>query len=39
MIQIRMFLEKAYELSEKWGGIPVILGGDLNSLPQVIIYF
>ncbi|XP_031373650.1 carbon catabolite repressor protein 4 homolog 5 isoform X1 [Punica granatum] len=36
--QIRLFLEKAYELSEKWGGIPVILGGDLNSVPESAVY-
>ncbi|KAK4773381.1 hypothetical protein SAY87_028400 [Trapa incisa] len=36
--QIRLFLEKAYNLSEQWGGIPVILGGDLNSLPQSAAY-
>lgn len=33
---MRMFLEKAYELSQKWGCIPVVVTGDLNSLPQVL---
>ncbi|KAL6584471.1 hypothetical protein OROMI_003760 [Orobanche minor] len=33
--QMRIFLEKAYELSQRWGRIPVVLTGDLNSLPQL----
>ncbi|XP_042040666.1 carbon catabolite repressor protein 4 homolog 5 isoform X1 [Salvia splendens] len=36
--QMRMFLEKAYELSQKWGCIPVVVTGDLNSLPQSALY-
>ncbi|XP_012093001.1 carbon catabolite repressor protein 4 homolog 5 isoform X2 [Jatropha curcas] len=36
--QVRLFLERAHKLSQEWGGIPVILGGDLNSLPQSAIY-
>uniref|UniRef100_A0A2N9GZD6 Endonuclease/exonuclease/phosphatase domain-containing protein n=1 Tax=Fagus sylvatica TaxID=28930 RepID=A0A2N9GZD6_FAGSY len=36
--QVRLFLEKAYELSQEWGNIPVIIGGDLNSKPQSAIY-
>uniref|UniRef100_A0A7C9A1P7 Poly(A)-specific ribonuclease n=1 Tax=Opuntia streptacantha TaxID=393608 RepID=A0A7C9A1P7_OPUST len=36
--QIRLFLEKAHELSEEWGGIPVVLAGDFNSLPQSSLY-
>ncbi|KAL6559654.1 hypothetical protein OROGR_004771 [Orobanche gracilis] len=32
---MRVFLEKTYELSQKWGRIPVVLTGDLNSLPQL----
>ncbi|CAA0818397.1 Carbon catabolite repressor protein 4 homolog 5 [Striga hermonthica] len=36
--QMRIFLEKAYELSQQYGQIPVILTGDLNSLPQSAIY-
>ncbi|KAL8492426.1 hypothetical protein ACS0TY_023855 [Phlomoides rotata] len=36
--QMRMFLEKAYELSQEWGCIPVVLAGDLNSLPQSAMY-
>ncbi|GER38632.1 DNAse I-like superfamily protein [Striga asiatica] len=36
--QMRIFLEKAYELSQEYGRIPVILTGDLNSLPQSAIY-
>ncbi|XWS48304.1 hypothetical protein CRYUN_Cryun13aG0063700 [Craigia yunnanensis] len=33
--QVRLFLEKAYKLSQEWGSIPVILVGDFNSIPQV----
>ncbi|XP_057804978.1 carbon catabolite repressor protein 4 homolog 5 isoform X1 [Salvia miltiorrhiza] len=36
--QMRMFLEKAYELSQKWGCIPVVVTGDFNSLPQSALY-
>ncbi|KAJ6881886.1 carbon catabolite repressor protein 4 [Populus alba x Populus x berolinensis] len=36
--QVRIFLEKAYKLSQEWGNIPIIIGGDLNSLPQSAIY-
>ncbi|MFS7962679.1 putative poly(A)-specific ribonuclease [Helianthus anomalus] len=36
--QIRLFLDKAHTLSQTWGNIPVILGGDLNSMPQSAIY-
>ncbi|KAL0355211.1 UNVERIFIED_CONTAM: Carbon catabolite repressor protein 45 [Sesamum radiatum] len=33
--KMRIFLEKAYELSQEWGRIPVVITGDLNSLPQL----
>ncbi|XP_021292159.1 carbon catabolite repressor protein 4 homolog 5 isoform X2 [Herrania umbratica] len=36
--QVRLFLEKAYKLSQEWGSIPVILVGDFNSVPQSAIY-
>ncbi|KAL5815596.1 hypothetical protein ACOSQ4_026237 [Xanthoceras sorbifolium] len=36
--QVRLFLEKAYKLSEEYGGIPVLLAGDFNSSPQSAIY-
>lgn len=36
--QMRIFLEKAYELSQEWGCIPVVITGDLNSLPQSAMY-
>ncbi|XP_076925803.1 carbon catabolite repressor protein 4 homolog 5-like [Bidens hawaiensis] len=36
--QIRLFLNKAHKLSQTWGNIPVVLGGDLNSMPQSAIY-
>ncbi|KAF2298753.1 hypothetical protein GH714_026565 [Hevea brasiliensis] len=32
--QVRLFLERAYKLSQEWGSVPVIIGGDLNSLPE-----
>ncbi|XP_039145540.1 carbon catabolite repressor protein 4 homolog 3-like [Dioscorea cayenensis subsp. rotundata] len=28
--QVRMLLEKAYDLSEKWGNIPILVMGDFN---------
>lgn len=36
--QVRIFVEKAHELSQEWGNIPVVLGGDFNSTPQSAIY-
>ncbi|XP_028089468.1 carbon catabolite repressor protein 4 homolog 5 isoform X2 [Camellia sinensis] len=36
--QIRLFLKKAHKLSQEWGNIPVILAGDLNSMPQSAMY-
>ncbi|GFP85846.1 carbon catabolite repressor protein 4 homolog 5 [Phtheirospermum japonicum] len=36
--QMRMLLEKAHELSQEWGTIPVVITGDLNSLPQSAMY-
>ncbi|KAI4347177.1 hypothetical protein L6164_008012 [Bauhinia variegata] len=36
--QVRLFLDKAYKLSQEWGSIPVIIGCDLNSVPQSAIY-
>lgn len=36
--QVRRFIEKAHELSQAWGGIPVVLAGDYNSLPQSAMY-
>ncbi|PON94493.1 Endonuclease/exonuclease/phosphatase [Trema orientale] len=36
--QVRLLLEKAYKLSQDWGRIPVLLCGDLNSIPQSPIY-
>ncbi|XP_022885605.1 carbon catabolite repressor protein 4 homolog 5 [Olea europaea var. sylvestris] len=36
--QMRLFLEKAYKLSQEWGSIPVVITGDLNSLPQSAMY-
>ncbi|KAJ8434769.1 hypothetical protein Cgig2_008622 [Carnegiea gigantea] len=31
-------LGQAHKLSEEWGGIPVVLAGDFNSLPQSALY-
>ncbi|KAI3825502.1 hypothetical protein L1987_06992 [Smallanthus sonchifolius] len=36
--QICLFLAKAHKLSQKWGNISAVLGGDLNSMPQSAIY-
>ncbi|XP_024020261.1 carbon catabolite repressor protein 4 homolog 5 isoform X1 [Morus notabilis] len=36
--QVRLLLEKASKLSQEWGSIPVILCGDINSIPQSPIY-
>lgn len=36
--QVRLFLEKAHRLSQEWGSIPVIIAGDLNSMPQSALY-
>ncbi|XP_031279069.1 carbon catabolite repressor protein 4 homolog 5 isoform X1 [Pistacia vera] len=36
--QVRLYLEKAYKLSQEWSKIPVLLAGDLNSSPQSAIY-
>ncbi|GMH23352.1 hypothetical protein Nepgr_025195 [Nepenthes gracilis] len=36
--QIRLFLERAHKLAEEWGKIPVVLAGDLNSVPQSAVY-
>ncbi|KAM0917853.1 hypothetical protein ACQ4PT_009268 [Festuca glaucescens] len=36
--QIRMLLEKANALAEKWDGIPIVLAGDFNCTPDSAIY-
>ncbi|ESQ27783.1 hypothetical protein EUTSA_v10018567mg [Eutrema salsugineum] len=36
--QVRLFLERAYKLSQEWGNIPVAIAGDLNSTPKSPIY-
>ncbi|CAD6339604.1 unnamed protein product [Miscanthus lutarioriparius] len=36
--QIRMLLEKANALAEKWDKIPIVLAGDFNSTPDSAIY-
>ncbi|CAI9296180.1 unnamed protein product [Lactuca saligna] len=36
--QVRLFLAKAHRLLETWGNIPIILGGDFNSMPQSAMY-
>ncbi|PIA39653.1 hypothetical protein AQUCO_02600243v1, partial [Aquilegia coerulea] len=36
--QIQLLLSSAQVLSEKWGGVPIVLVGDFNSTPQGAIY-
>ncbi|KAK7380040.1 hypothetical protein VNO78_32387 [Psophocarpus tetragonolobus] len=36
--QVRLLLDKAYQLSQEWGNIPVIIAGDFNSVPKSAIY-
>ncbi|KAF5179456.1 Carbon catabolite repressor protein 4-like protein [Thalictrum thalictroides] len=36
--QIQLLLSRAKVLSEKWGGMPIVLVGDFNSTPQSAIY-
>ncbi|KAI3976926.1 hypothetical protein MKX01_008784 [Papaver californicum] len=36
--QIRLYIEKANTISQEWGSIPIVLAGDLNSMPQSAIY-
>ncbi|KAF8399132.1 hypothetical protein HHK36_014997 [Tetracentron sinense] len=36
--QIRLFLEKAHSISQEWGSIPIVIAGDLNSMPQSAMY-
>ncbi|KAK8923503.1 hypothetical protein KSP39_PZI019589 [Platanthera zijinensis] len=36
--QVRILLQQAHVLSEKWGGLPVVLAGDFNSTPESAIY-
>ena len=33
--QVRILLEKAHAISQKWGNAPVALAGDFNSTPGV----
>ncbi|XVF09649.1 hypothetical protein REPUB_Repub07fG0112700 [Reevesia pubescens] len=36
--QIRFLSSRAHILSDRWGKVPVVLGGDFNSTPQSPIY-
>uniref|UniRef100_A0A1D1Y351 Carbon catabolite repressor protein 4 5 n=2 Tax=Anthurium amnicola TaxID=1678845 RepID=A0A1D1Y351_9ARAE len=36
--QMRLLLEKAHEISEEWGKTPIVIAGDLNSIPQSALY-
>ncbi|KZV33021.1 carbon catabolite repressor protein 45 [Dorcoceras hygrometricum] len=36
--QMRIFLQKAFKLSQEWGCIPVVIAADMNSLPQSAMY-
>lgn len=38
-LKVRHLLEQAYSLSQEWGGIPVVVAGDFNSVPQVLYLF
>ncbi|XP_010265225.1 PREDICTED: carbon catabolite repressor protein 4 homolog 3 isoform X2 [Nelumbo nucifera] len=38
VFEIRLLLQRAHALSEKWGNIPVVLVGDFNSTPQSAVY-
>ncbi|XP_020584634.1 carbon catabolite repressor protein 4 homolog 3-like isoform X2 [Phalaenopsis equestris] len=38
VFEVRVFLQQAHALSEKWGGIPIVLAGDFNSTPESAIY-
>ncbi|KAK2971667.1 hypothetical protein RJ640_025062 [Escallonia rubra] len=35
---MRLFLEKAHKVSQEWGNLPIVLGGDLNCTPQSAMY-
>ncbi|XP_068637374.1 carbon catabolite repressor protein 4 homolog 5 [Aristolochia californica] len=36
--QVRVFLKRAHAISKDWGSIPVVVAGDLNSMPQSALY-
>ncbi|XP_031118176.1 carbon catabolite repressor protein 4 homolog 5 [Ipomoea triloba] len=36
--QIRLLIENAQRLSREWGNIPIVLAGDLNSMPKSAVY-
>ncbi|XP_042520019.1 carbon catabolite repressor protein 4 homolog 5 isoform X2 [Macadamia integrifolia] len=36
--QVRLLLERAHAISQEWGNIPVVIAGDLNSMPKSPIY-
>ncbi|KAG9448961.1 hypothetical protein H6P81_008926 [Aristolochia fimbriata] len=36
--QVRVFLNMAHAVSRDWGGIPVVVAGDLNSMPESALY-
>ncbi|KAK3015431.1 hypothetical protein RJ639_006141 [Escallonia herrerae] len=38
VFEVRSLLSRAHILSEKWGNIPVLLGGDYNSTPESALY-
>ncbi|KAK8943471.1 hypothetical protein KSP40_PGU015259 [Platanthera guangdongensis] len=38
VFEVRILLQQAHALSEKWGGLPVVLAGDFNSTPESAIY-
>ncbi|KAK3008825.1 hypothetical protein RJ639_014399 [Escallonia herrerae] len=38
VFEVHSLLSRAHILSEKWGNIPVLLGGDYNNTPQSVLY-
>lgn len=36
--QVRLLLERAHKLSQDRGGVPIVIAGDLNSVPQSSMY-
>ncbi|XP_042520020.1 carbon catabolite repressor protein 4 homolog 5 isoform X3 [Macadamia integrifolia] len=38
VLKVRLLLERAHAISQEWGNIPVVIAGDLNSMPKSPIY-
>lgn len=37
MMKMRLLLEKAQLLSQEWDNAPVVIAGDFNSMPEVLL--